>query len=199
MYPELVVLDLSKNDLKKLPKELFKLSSIEFLDLSDNLLKEIPPDIGKLRKLKYLRLDDNLLTELPPEIGDCKNLKTLNLEGNKIEWLPLELATLEGLKEEEFLYDSHYLRGDSPFIEKNFTGVLRLYEKKRSEYIRIGILELNELMDLQTAFIQYWNFFDDYVKETKGKKITFNVKKHPLGIEMEVEVSNEVSIDNSPY
>ncbi len=49
------------------------------LDLSDQELTKLPPQIGQLSSLTSLDLSGNKLTAVPPEIGQLTNLASLNL------------------------------------------------------------------------------------------------------------------------
>lgn len=79
----LVHLNLSNNHFTgALQAEVRHLSNLESLDLSNNQFTGVPAEIGQLTKLKVLDLSNNQLTGLPHELGNLKNLKTLDLRGN---------------------------------------------------------------------------------------------------------------------
>ena len=61
-------LNLSRNQIKKLPLSLFNLQNLETLHLSQNQLGFIPYAIEKLTKLKIFAAVDNQLTYLPATI-----------------------------------------------------------------------------------------------------------------------------------
>lgn len=61
---------LSRNDLEKLPAELFNLKRLTYLSLRDNKLQEIPSSISKLKILEDLNISSNKLGYLPYEIID---------------------------------------------------------------------------------------------------------------------------------
>jgi Leucine-rich repeat (LRR) protein len=80
---ELTYLDLSGNRLTgALPAEVRHLTELKVLDLSDNDFTGVPAEIGQLTKLQILDLSNNRLTGLPHELGNLKDLKTLDLRGN---------------------------------------------------------------------------------------------------------------------
>jgi Leucine-rich repeat (LRR) protein len=80
---ELVELDLSGNSLSgSLPAEVRHLSNLKHLNLSNNQFTGVPAEIGQLSRLEILDLSNNQLTGLPHELGNLQNLKTLDLRGN---------------------------------------------------------------------------------------------------------------------
>jgi len=79
-------------------KELCHLTYLNFLDLSDNNLERLPEWIQELKTLKDLRLNNNILTQIPEWIGNLKELEVLSLIGNRITSLPQSLANLKRLK-----------------------------------------------------------------------------------------------------
>ena len=92
-----------------LPKEVFKLNSLEWLDIKVEDLTEIPKEIGNLTNLVALHISGcHNLKELPKEIG---NLTKLGCNGDKwygdtlyiedchnLEELPKEIGNLSNLK-----------------------------------------------------------------------------------------------------
>ncbi|KAA1264534.1 leucine-rich repeat domain-containing protein (plasmid) [Leptospira interrogans] len=53
------------------------------LNLSEQKLKALPKKIGQLKNLQELNLDANQLTTIPKEIGQLQNLQTLYLRNNQ--------------------------------------------------------------------------------------------------------------------
>ena len=94
---ELTLLDLIKNQLTELPKEIGNLSNLTGLGLGYNQLKELPKEIGNLSNLTTLETSNNEFTEFPKEIGNLSNLTELLLYENQLTELPEEIMNLSNL------------------------------------------------------------------------------------------------------
>ena len=73
------------------------LTNLETLQLSRNNIKIIPKEISKLINLKNLKLNHNSITEMS-NICVLTNLKMLNLFHNKIKEIPDEIDNLKSLE-----------------------------------------------------------------------------------------------------
>ncbi|CCD26504.1 adenylate cyclase NDAI_0H03310 [Naumovozyma dairenensis CBS 421] len=81
----LTSLSLSKAKLSHLPGNVFKnLSKLEKLELSENNLSRLPVEIASLSKLVYLSAARNKLEGLPSEFSNLKNLRSLDIHTNNI-------------------------------------------------------------------------------------------------------------------
>ncbi len=94
---EVTYLQLYRQKLKEIPKEVFELKNLEELVLYDNSIKVIPPEIGKLKKLKKLSIERNNLKSLPNELFELKELEGLHLDNNPIKTIPAEIGQLKKL------------------------------------------------------------------------------------------------------
>jgi small GTP-binding protein len=100
-------LDLSGNDLKKLPSEIGRLQSLEKLILGKfddkeleergNRLTTIPKGIFRLTHLKELHIPYNQITVIPDAIAQLSNLTSLYLSDNQITAIPDAIAQLSNL------------------------------------------------------------------------------------------------------
>ncbi|XP_047459292.1 leucine-rich repeat-containing protein 18 [Mugil cephalus] len=94
-------LDLSRNQIQKLPDNIGNFQSLRWLDLHSNKIESVPESIGNLVGLTHLNLSNNRLTSmgLPSTLGSLTSLKTLNLGMNQLDALPHTMATLHSLQE----------------------------------------------------------------------------------------------------
>lgn len=90
---------LDQNRLRELPDEVCLLPNLKALSVSQNLLKTLPKAVGSMKSLKSLNLGDNFIEEIPMELGQCRELQTLYLHHNSFTILPSSMALLENLQE----------------------------------------------------------------------------------------------------
>ena len=81
----LTQLNLQRNMIKEIPKEIYLLINLVDLQLADNEITEIPKELGKLSKLRYLQLQHNKIKKIPNELVQLKKLEMLLLFDNQIE------------------------------------------------------------------------------------------------------------------
>jgi len=97
--PATNTLDLSNQNLTKVPDYVFNMTNLEELNVSNNQLTgAIQSQIGQLKKLKVLNASNNQMTGVPAEVGQLLNLQILDLSNNQLTGLPNELANLKNLK-----------------------------------------------------------------------------------------------------
>ena len=112
------VLDLSGQELKRIPDYVFDKTDIQRLDLSNNNLGgSLQAEVRQLQNLKVLNLSNNHFAGVPAEIGQLKNLEELNLSNNQITGLPYELGNLSNLKVLN-LRGNKYSQADLEIIKK---------------------------------------------------------------------------------
>jgi len=78
------LLDLSSQDLKEVPKEVYSLTNLRVLILTKNEISSISNDIEKLKNLEKLELMNNNLESLPDALKSLKKLKRVNVSYNRI-------------------------------------------------------------------------------------------------------------------
>lgn len=81
---KLTVLDLSMNDLGKVPECILSLINLQQLCLNDTGIDFVPANIGRLTNLRVLELRDNNLCELPKSIRRLTNLQRLDVSDNNL-------------------------------------------------------------------------------------------------------------------
>ncbi|OWR45892.1 leucine-rich repeat protein 1 [Danaus plexippus] len=101
----LAILDLSKNEIEKIPPEFGRLPNLCELYLSNNSLGQkedfdwrwlLGPGISK--KLKLLDLCANKISMLPKDIWKLQNLVTFKIDFNKLERLPPTIGRIQTLR-----------------------------------------------------------------------------------------------------
>lgn len=106
--PNIVTVDLSKNNLYIMAKEhpsLFEvffseLPKLKFISLAENLLREIPMDLfSKSRMVETIDLSRNRLQQVTFKLSDLNHLQTLDLSQNNIQSLDsLSLSRLDSIQ-----------------------------------------------------------------------------------------------------
>lgn len=72
--------------LTEFPRELFDhADTLQALDLSDNQLCRLPADFGRFRQLKRLFLTNNRFDEVPAVLAQCPNLTMVSFKGNLLQ------------------------------------------------------------------------------------------------------------------
>ena len=92
-------LSLRKLPLEELPKEICRLSQLQFLDLSNcRRLKSLPSEIGEIQNLKCLNLDGCNLRVIPREISELTSLSRLVLSSTELSMETEAAASIWRLK-----------------------------------------------------------------------------------------------------
>ncbi|XP_070778826.1 protein flightless-1 homolog isoform X2 [Enoplosus armatus] len=93
--------DLSCNDLTRVPECLYSLGSLKRLNLSSNQISELSLCIDQWTQLETLNLSRNQLTSLPSAICKLSKLKKLYLNSNKLDFdgVPPSVGKLSSLTE----------------------------------------------------------------------------------------------------
>lgn len=76
-------MDLSKNRIEIIPKEILKLRKLRTLDLAFNQIKNLQSAVFQLPKLRILNLHGNQIKKMPKQIA-TSHIETLILSKNNI-------------------------------------------------------------------------------------------------------------------
>ncbi|XP_051905189.1 protein flightless-1 homolog [Hippocampus zosterae] len=93
--------DLSCNDLTRVPECLYSLGSLKRLNLSSNQISELSLCIDQWTQLETLNLSRNILTSLPSAVCKLSKLKKLYINSNKLDFdgVPPGMGKLSNLTE----------------------------------------------------------------------------------------------------
>ena len=99
-------LDLSSNNIRTIPPDIKKLSTLVHIDLSRNGIRcahpqdfsGLPKEIASMPNLEILLLSECNLPFVPPAIWLCRNLKVLDISRNKINMLVPDIGNMERLQ-----------------------------------------------------------------------------------------------------
>ncbi|KMV65482.1 hypothetical protein M970_090030 [Encephalitozoon cuniculi EcunIII-L] len=99
---QIVELDISKNNIDRLPPYFENLSCVRTLDVSDNQLKYLSNSISGLSSLVRLNLNNNNLLSLPEEITFLEHLEELSVRNNQLRQLPENIDNMNSLVRLDF-------------------------------------------------------------------------------------------------
>lgn len=97
---DLVLLDLSRNNIQIIPSSIINYQNLIELDMSANQIYRIPDEITDLVNLKTIVCKNNRLNcaSLPKDFGKCPKLQSVNLSGNMFIDFPMQLCEIRTLK-----------------------------------------------------------------------------------------------------
>ncbi|CAI9101277.1 OLC1v1038563C1 [Oldenlandia corymbosa var. corymbosa] len=96
-YECIRLLDLSSSQLRSLPREIRRLTLLQYLNLCDNPLKRLPETVCDLLNLEFLDVSlCYMLVKLPKRIGKLQRLKHLRIDHttDELQKLPPSFASL---------------------------------------------------------------------------------------------------------
>lgn len=91
-------LDLSGQDLEKIPESITSLEHLRHLNLSENDLQTLPRNFCVLKNLKTLDLSFNRFYTLPECLFSLTHLEELNVSYNRLTDIPEHIQKLKDLK-----------------------------------------------------------------------------------------------------
>jgi Leucine-rich repeat (LRR) protein len=92
-------IDLSYNDLSRIPESVYLVESLTRVNMRHNCIKELSSLIDTWHNLVTLDLSHNMITALHPNICKCSKLKRLFLSDNRLnfEGIPAGIGKLSNL------------------------------------------------------------------------------------------------------
>ncbi|KAH9501981.1 hypothetical protein DERF_012784 [Dermatophagoides farinae] len=139
----------TQRTLQNMPTSLDNLTNLTELNLSSNELHRIPDVVYTLTSLKRLNLSDNQITEISTSIDQCWfNLEVLNLSRNRLKSLPQLLSKLERLRclylnDNELVFD-----GIPNSIGKLYNLEIFMASNNNLELIPEGVVRCGKLKKL---------------------------------------------------
>ena len=121
-------LKLSNLGLDKIPSTVWNLNDLVELDLSANQLKRIGKELATMKNLKLLALNHNSLSKLPNALWKLSSLRKLYLNNNNLKAIPNEIKNLENLRVLDFSCNN--ISGEVPGVIVNLTALVDLKLRK---------------------------------------------------------------------
>ncbi|ELU16604.1 hypothetical protein CAPTEDRAFT_151582 [Capitella teleta] len=136
--PLLQDLDISCNNLPRLPEVLYKMKSLKRLNISDNEIEELSSLIDSWADMEYMNLSRNKLAELPGSICRLERLRKLYVNSNSLDFngIPAGIGKL---------YDLEVFSAANNNLEMIPEGVCRCGKLKKM------VLNTNRLITLPDA------------------------------------------------
>ena len=107
---KLKTLDLSKNEITYIDREIGNLQSLKKLRMSENSIEEVPLEINYLVDLVEIEFRQNKLSDFLQKLSlqsfNLRNILTLDLSVNKFSVLPKCILAMNGLKVLNMAYNS---------------------------------------------------------------------------------------------
>jgi Leucine-rich repeat (LRR) protein len=121
-------LKLSNLGLDKIPSSVWNLTDLVELDLSANQLKRIGKELAMLKCIKLLALNHNTLSKLPNALWKLTSLRKLYLNNNNLKAIPNEIKNLDNLRVLDFSCNN--ISGEVPSVIANLTALVDLKLRK---------------------------------------------------------------------
>lgn len=170
------ILNLSNENLREIPLEVFTLTSLKILYLLNNIISIIPKEIKYLINLKELYLSNNLIEVLPKEIKYLTNLELLHLNTNIISVLPEEIKYLASL---EILYLFNNIISTIPKEIKYLTNLRKIYFS--NNIISALPEEIKYLINLEILYVNDNELSSLPIEITNCRRLTYvNFHNNPI-------------------
>jgi Leucine-rich repeat (LRR) protein len=166
----LLFFDCSHNSITHLPNEVCQIIKLQSFHCSNNNIKQIPKEINQLTNLLFFDCSHNSITHIPKEICQIVNLLIFNCSHNNIKYIPKEIGQLINLQS---FYCSYNKIKDIPI------NIIKCRYLKKF-YLHYNELEINPIIQRFINRIQYTDYFKIYLD---GQNI------HELSIQQSVRDS----------
>ncbi|XP_047951724.1 probable disease resistance protein At1g58602 [Salvia hispanica] len=143
-FEQLKILDMDDFGVKILSDFIGTLIGLRYMGLRNNYIQKIPPSLGGLKKLEVLDIALNFMVEVPDIIKEMSSLHHLYMS-DVICPKPLEIDALENLETLTYIsiHDWKY----------EVSGL-----KKMTQFIKLGIKEVDENSDVSRLFASLTQF-----------------------------------------
>ncbi|MFC2086186.1 leucine-rich repeat domain-containing protein [Bacteroidota bacterium] len=191
-------LDLSYNNIEKLPPEIGNLKKLKTLLLLRNELKELPREIQNLTELTLIDASHNRFKSLPREIGKLTNLKTLDASYGSLQQLPLEFIDLLSLRE-LYLEENNFSFPPAKVIKRGLYATMHFLtaEKKKKDSAKVILQVFNIPEQIKKPLIEYIDCFNDIVASPDSNDIMFDIKfmRHDIQPEFRLQTGVQEHLD----
>ena len=147
---------LESNDLKQIPENFTKLTSLNKVVISNNEELNLEQAVGifsKMTNIKYLGLPINQITDLPKNIGKLKQIEVLDISNNSLLTIPSGMKTMSKL-------DTLYTEGNVFISPENDLSKLKS--------LKIKYLSIDETTDNESLDKLYDYFPNSRIELKKG-------------------------------
>lgn len=158
-FRSLIIVDLSYNNLLKIPGDLFKLNYIKELNLENNHINYIQHQLSSLTNLEILNLSNNEITQLPNSLFKLTKLQILLLNYNKIKIIPIEIGLMKNLQKLN-IYNNNINELPTTLCNISKLGDIEfewIYILKKSFYL----LDYREIPDDDLIYEKCFKFFSN--------------------------------------
>lgn len=155
-------LDMSRNMIKDIAQIRFeRMSALTTLDLSCNQLTRIPNNLALLKQLRRLSLANNNMAEFPTCVCNLGNLIELDLSFNRLSSVPASISKL--LKLERLVLNNNYISKELPDEIQNLVSLKELdvrYNRLTSVDVLSSLPQLEVLYASKNQITSYEHNFE---------------------------------------
>ena len=181
----LLILDVSGNQLKNLPDSIINLKKLTTLMITDNKIEFIPKGLNNL-SLTDLRMSCNRITEIPKDIFKCYSLSRFQFSYNKIKEIPKGIENLKYLS--IFQCEGNEIEEIPKEIIKN----------QQLQMIFIGDNKIKEILFELSSFprLCYFSAWGNDIKNISLKNLSKTMKSinisHNINLEVDLDEIKEI-------